>query len=64
MKTSVDIDNALVTDALQVTGLSATEEVIELALKLLIQLKRQEAIKAYRGQLPWNGDLETLRTNL
>ncbi|NJL45179.1 MAG: type II toxin-antitoxin system VapB family antitoxin [Leptolyngbyaceae cyanobacterium SM2_3_12] len=63
MKTSIDIDNALVADALQATGLTATEEVIELALKLLIQVKQQEAIKAFRGKLPWDGDLETLRTD-
>ena len=63
MKTSVEIDDVLVAVALQATGLTAQQEVIELALKTLIQMKRQEAIRDLRGQLPWDGDLETLRTN-
>ena len=57
------IDNALVADALEATGLTAQHEVVELALKTLIQIKRQEAIRAFRGQLPWDGDLESMRTS-
>ncbi|MFG6100760.1 type II toxin-antitoxin system VapB family antitoxin [Leptothoe sp. EHU-05/26/07-4] len=62
MKTSVEIDEALIADALQTTGLTATDQVIELALKMLIQLKRQEKIKAFRDKLPWEGDLNQMRT--
>lgn len=64
MKTSVEVDNALVIDALKVTGLTAQDEVIELALKILIQMKHQEAIKSLRGKLCWDGDLEAMRTSL
>lgn len=64
MKTSVEVDNALVIDALKVTGLTAQDEVIELALKILIQMKHQEMIKSFRGNLCWDGDLEAMRTNL
>jgi Arc/MetJ family transcription regulator len=63
MKTNIEIDDALVADALQATGLETTDKVVELALKLLIQIKRQEAIKAFRGQLPWEGDLDAARTD-
>jgi len=63
MKTSVEVDNALVVDALKVTGLTAQNEVIELALKILIQVKHQEAIKSFRGKLRWDGDLEAMRTS-
>ncbi|MBT9318034.1 type II toxin-antitoxin system VapB family antitoxin [Leptothoe spongobia] len=64
MKTSIEIDDALIADALQTTGLTATDQVIELALKMLIQLKRQEKIKAFRGKLPWEGDLNQMRTDI
>jgi Arc/MetJ family transcription regulator len=64
MKTNVEIDDALVTDALKVTGLKTQQEVIELALKTLIQIKQQEDIRSFRGQLPWDSDLESMRTNL
>jgi Arc/MetJ family transcription regulator len=63
MKTSVKVDESLMTDALQATGLTETDQVIELALKMLIQIKRQEAIKAFRGKLPWDGDLNNMRTD-
>lgn len=64
MKTNIDIDEALMADALQVTGLTATDKVVELALTMLVQIKRQEAIKAFRGKLSWDGDLAALRTDL
>jgi Arc/MetJ family transcription regulator len=63
MKTKVEVDDALIADALQATGLEATDQVIEIALKLLVQLKRQESIKAFRGQLRWEGDLAALRAD-
>lgn len=63
MKTNIDIDDALIADALQATGLEATDQVIEVALKLLVQIKRQESIKALRGQLSWEGDLASMRTD-
>jgi hypothetical protein len=36
---------------------------VEEALRLLIRLKQQEQIRKYRGKLPWEGDLEALRTD-
>jgi Arc/MetJ family transcription regulator len=63
MKTSIEIDDSLVLDALKVTGLTAQPEVIELALKLLIHMKQQEAIRTMRGKLPWDGDLGAMRTD-
>ncbi|NJR51717.1 MAG: type II toxin-antitoxin system VapB family antitoxin [Leptolyngbyaceae cyanobacterium CSU_1_3] len=63
MKTTIEIDDTLVIDALKATGLTLQQEVIELALKTLIQIKQQEAIRSFRGQLPWDGDLESMRTD-
>ncbi|RZM82743.1 type II toxin-antitoxin system VapB family antitoxin [Leptolyngbya iicbica] len=63
MKTNVEVDDALIADALKVTGLDTTDQVIELALKMLLQIKRQEAIKGFRGKLAWEGDLDAMRTN-
>ena len=62
MKTNIDIDDTLIADALQATGLEATDQVIELALRMLAQLKRQEKIRDFRGQLPWEGDLDAMRS--
>ena len=63
MKISVEVDESLIADALQTTGLTATDQVIELALTMFIQIKRQEAIKALLGKPPWDGNLDEMRTS-
>ncbi len=35
--------------------------VVEEALKLLVRIRQQEEIKAWRGKLPWTGDLDAMR---
>lgn len=64
MKTSIEIDDALIANAIKATGLTTGREVVELALKLLIQIKQQETIKTLRGKLSWDGDLAAMRTDL
>jgi len=32
-------------------------------LKALLMLKQQEGIKAFKGKLKWEGDLEQMRTD-
>jgi len=61
MRTNIVIDDALMDEALRVTGLRTKREAVELGLKTLIQLKKQEKIKSFRGKLAWEGDLEAMR---
>jgi Arc/MetJ family transcription regulator len=61
MRTNIVIDDALMEEALRATGLKTKREAVELGLKTLIQLKKQERIKNFRGKLPWEGDLEAMR---
>jgi len=61
MRTNIVIDDELVAEAQRLTGISTKRGVVEEALQLLVRLKRQEAVKAWRGKLPWDGDLETMR---
>ncbi|MCH2244791.1 MAG: type II toxin-antitoxin system VapB family antitoxin [Crocosphaera sp.] len=58
MKTNIIIDEQLIADALKVTGLNTKKEVIEMGLKTLIDFKKQEQIKQFKGKLKWEGDLE------
>jgi Arc/MetJ family transcription regulator len=62
MRTNIVIDDNLMDDALKVTGLKSKREVVELALKTLIKLKQQESIKAYKGKLLWEGNLDEMRS--
>jgi Arc/MetJ family transcription regulator len=61
MRTNIVIDDQLMADALQATGLKTKKEVVEMGLKTLIKLKQQEKIKAFKGKLKWEGNLEEMR---
>jgi Arc/MetJ family transcription regulator len=61
MRTNIVIDDSLMNEALQLTGLKTKKAVVETGLKLLIQLRKQERIKNLRGKLRWEGDLESMR---
>lgn len=63
MRTNIDIDDKLMADAIRATGASTKREAVELGLKALVRLKKQEAIKGYRGRLQWREDLERMRTD-
>lgn len=63
MRTNIEIDDTLMADTLRLTGLKTRKEAVEQGLRTLIRLKQQEEIRGYRGQLNWQGDLETMRTD-
>ncbi len=62
MRTNIEIDDKLMNDVLNATGLKTKKDAVELGLKTLIRLKKQERIKNFRGQLKWTGDLDDMRT--
>ncbi len=63
MRTNIVIDDNLMTDVLQVTGLKTKREAVELGLKTLIKLKKQEEIKQFKSKLKWDDDLDRMRTD-
>ena len=63
MRTNIIIDDTLMADVLKFTGIKTKREAVELGLKTLLMLKQQEGIKAFKGKLKWEGDLEQMRTN-
>jgi Arc/MetJ family transcription regulator len=63
MRTNIEIDDQLMSDVLKATGLKTKKDVVELGLKTLIRLNKQENIKKLRGKLQWSGDLDEMRTS-
>ena len=63
MRTNIIIDDDLMAEALTATGLKTKREAVELGLKTLLRLRRQETIRKFRGKLAWEGDLEAMRTD-
>ncbi len=62
MRTNIDIDDKLMNDVLKATGLKTKKDAVELGLKMLIRLKKQEDIRNFRGQLKWTGNLDDMRS--
>ena len=61
MRTNIVIDDKLISEAIKATGASSKKEAVELGLKALVQLKRQESIRGMRGKLKWRDDLDRMR---
>jgi Arc/MetJ family transcription regulator len=61
MRTNIEIDDSLMADALKATGLTTKKEAVELGLKALIKLNKQASIRALRGKLKWEGNLDEMR---
>ena len=63
MRTNIVIDDALMAQAMEATGLATKRETVELGLKTLLQLQRQAEIRNARGKLAWTCDLDAMRTD-
>ena len=61
MRTNIDIDDALMADALEVGGFKTKKDAVEEGLRLLVRTRRQGRIKRLRGRLRWEGSLDEMR---
>lgn len=63
MRTNIEIDDALMADAMKALGAKTKREAVERALRDAVRARRQwEAWEGLRG-LGWEGDLEAMRTD-
>lgn len=61
MRTNIVIDDDLIAQAQELTGIQTKKGVVEEALRLLIQMHAQSQVRDLRGQLSWEGNLDSLR---
>lgn len=62
MKTAVEADEELLKQAQALTEISSRQELVDLALKTLIQAQRRRQMLQLRGKVQWEGDLEAMRS--
>jgi Arc/MetJ family transcription regulator len=62
MRTNIVIDDRLMAEALKATGLKTKKEAVELGLQTLVRLRKQAAIRKFRGKLAWEGNLAESRS--
>lgn len=63
MRTNIFIDDDLMAEALKLSGSMTKKDVVEKALKLLVQVKKQESVRKLRGKLHWEGSLSEMRVD-
>jgi Arc/MetJ family transcription regulator len=63
MRTNIVIDEKLMKETLRLTGLKTKREAVELGLRTIVRLLKQQEIRRFRGKLPWQGDLDAMRTD-
>ena len=63
MRTNIVIDDKLMKETLRLTGLKTKREAVELGLRTIVRLRKQEQIRRFRGKLNWQGDLDAMRTD-
>lgn len=62
MRTNIVIDDELMKQVLEKTGIKTKREAVEQGLKLLLQSAEQvQQIRALRGKIHWEGDLDEMR---
>lgn len=63
MRTNIVIDDALIAEAMRVSGHKTKRATVEEALRLLVELRRQRGILDLVGKVRWEGDLEASRVD-
>ncbi len=61
MRTNIEIDDDLMDRAMKASGRRTKRETVQEALELLVRLRGQEAVRALRGKIEWQGDLDAMR---
>jgi Arc/MetJ family transcription regulator len=60
-RTVIDIQDDLLRKAQKVTGISKKVEIVNYALKQLLEQKELEQMLDLRGKVKWEGNLEAMR---
>lgn len=61
MRTNIDIDEKLLSQAMKASGAATKRAAVEAALRLTVRLKAQEGILKWFGKVQWEGDLAVSR---
>ena len=61
MRTNVVLDDELVEQAQELTGIRTKKGVIHEALRLLVRISAQQKLRELRGKVDWEGNLDEMR---
>jgi Arc/MetJ family transcription regulator len=61
MRTNIEIDDQLLSEAMRSSGAQTKKAAVEAGLRLLINTHSQTAIRRLRSKVRWEGDLNESR---
>jgi Arc/MetJ family transcription regulator len=61
VRTNIEIDDQLLSEAMRSSGARTKKAAVEAALRLLVKTHSQTAIRRLRGKVQWEGDLSESR---
>jgi Arc/MetJ family transcription regulator len=61
MRTNIEIDDALMQEAMEAAGTSTKKATVEAGLRMLIATGAQAGIRQLRGRVKWEGNLDVSR---
>jgi Arc/MetJ family transcription regulator len=61
MRTNIEIDDKLMAAAMKAMGTRTKRETVEKALEAQVAIKNQLGVRALKGKIDWQGDLDSWR---
>ena len=61
MRTNIEIDDKLIEEAQQLSGLKTKRAVVDAALRMFVRVQHQKDVLQLAGKVKWEGDLEAMR---
>jgi Arc/MetJ family transcription regulator len=61
MRTTIDIDDGLMHEAMRCSGMRTKKAAVEAGLRLLVGIHAQQSIRRLKGKVRWEGDLNVSR---
>jgi Arc/MetJ family transcription regulator len=62
MRTNIDLDDALVQQALKLSNISTKKEVIHVALTNYVAWMKKKQLLELKGKVEWGGNLKEMRS--
>jgi Arc/MetJ family transcription regulator len=62
MRTTIDIDDRLMRQAMRHSGAATMKATVEEGLRLLVKIHSQTSIRRLRGKVKWEGSLNRSRS--
>jgi Arc/MetJ family transcription regulator len=63
MRTTIDVDDHLLAEAMRKSGAKTKKAAVEAGLRLLVQTHAQSGIRRLRGKVQWDGYLAQSRAS-